>query len=76
MFRLRSNFNDIWVLPPDYNEPYDDGQLSESQRTAIISLIFKKGDAKLLKNYRPISLTNWDYKIIAFCLANQIQSVR
>ncbi len=63
------------VTVRSFNESYDDGQLSESQRSAVISLIFKKGDAQLLTNYRPISLTNCDYKILAFCLANRIQSV-
>ena len=41
----------------------------------MISLIFKKGDAELLSNYRPISLTCVDYKILAFCLANRMQKV-
>ena len=53
----------------------DDGQLSESLLSAVISLIFKKGYAQLLSNYRTISLTNCDYKILAFCLANRLQSV-
>ena len=63
------------IIINSFNESYEDCQLSESQRTSIISLIFKKGDARLLQNYRPISLTNCDYKILAFCLANRIQSV-
>ncbi|MCP3901869.1 MAG: reverse transcriptase family protein, partial [Desulfobacteraceae bacterium] len=63
------------IIIDSFNESFDEGQLSESQRTAIISLIFKKGDAQSLCNYRPISLTNCDYKILAFCLANRIQSV-
>ena len=51
------------------------GELPHSTRHAIISLIYKKGDRRLLKNYRPISLTNTDYKIIAFVLARRLQNV-
>ncbi len=58
-----------------YNESLNEGELSYSQRTAIMSLIFKKGDRMLLKNYRPISLSTADYKILAFVLANRLQCV-
>ncbi len=44
-------------------------------RKAILALLFKKGDDTLLKNYRPISLLNYDYKIICFVLANRLQKV-
>jgi hypothetical protein len=48
----------------------DDGMLSFSQRNAVKSLIYKKGEKENLKKkpnkiYRPISLTNVDYKIFA-----------
>ena len=52
-----------------------EGELPSSAKHAILSLIYKKGDRKLLTNYRPISLTNADYKIIAFVLANRVQKV-
>ena len=58
-----------------YNESLHEGELSYSQRTAVISLIFKKGDRMLLKNYRPISLSTADYKILAFVLASRLQKV-
>jgi excinuclease UvrABC nuclease subunit len=51
------------------------GMLPFSQRNAIISLIYKKGDKDDLKNYRPISLTNVDYKIFAQVLARRLQKV-
>ena len=54
---------------------YDNKEMSFSQRLAVITLIHKKGDKKLLKNYRPISLTNTDYKIIAFVFARRLQTI-
>jgi hypothetical protein len=63
------------IVVDSFNEGYDDGKLLESQRRSVISLIFKKGDAQLLSNYRPMSLMNVDYKILAFCLANRMQTV-
>jgi hypothetical protein len=46
-----------------------------SQKTAIISLMYKKGEKKTLKKYRPISLPNTDYKSFAHVLANRLQNV-
>ena len=54
---------------------FDNGEMSFSQRLAVISLIHKNGEKTLLKNYRPISLTNSDYKIIAFIFAKRLQKV-
>ncbi len=73
-------YKKIWdklntLIVDAYNESYDEQILIESQRKAVISLIFKKGDAQLLTNYRPISVTCVDYKILAFCLSNRLQSV-
>ena len=58
-----------------FNESYELGELSESQRKAVISLIFKKDDQEDISNYRPISLTNVDYHILAFTLAERVQQV-
>ena len=57
------------------NESYQNGEMSGSQRRAVITLIFKKGDPELLKNWRPISLLNTNYKIAAFGIANRLQTV-
>ena len=54
---------------------YEQQEMSFSQRLAIITLIFKKGDRTSLTNYRPLSLTNTDYKIIAFVLARRLPTV-
>ncbi len=56
-------------------ETYEKGELDYSMRKALLALLYKKGDDTLLKNFRPISLTNYDYKIICFALANRLQKV-
>ncbi len=56
-------------------ESYEYGELPDSLKKAVLALLFKKGDPNLLSNYRPISLTNYDYKIIAFTLAKRLQKV-
>ena len=49
-----------------YNHCFSDEKLPASLRTSVTRLIFKKrGDIKDLKNWRPISLLNTDYKILA-----------
>ena len=40
-----------------------------------MSLIFKKDDYEDIANYRPISLTNVDYRILAFTLAQLMQNI-
>ena len=54
---------------------YHDGKLTASQKMAVLSLIHKKDDKDNITNYRPISLTNVDYRILAFVLANRLQKV-
>ena len=52
------------------------GKMSITQRQGIIILIPKKDkDRELLKNWRPLSLLNTDYKILAKCIANRIKKV-
>ena len=46
-----------------------------SLRNAIIALLYKKNDHRLLKNWRPISLLNTDYKILSKILANRLRDV-
>ena len=58
-----------------FNGGYDRGMLSDSQKKSVITLIFKSGDLADLSNYRPISVTNIDYKILAMVLANRLQNV-
>ena len=47
------------------NESIQKGQLTDTQSHGILSLIFKSGDETYLNNWRPLTLLNVDYKIIA-----------
>lgn len=58
------------------NYSYENGQLTELQKQSIITLIPKPGkDTTDLKNWRPISLLNVDYKIATKVIANRIKNV-
>ena len=64
------------ILVKSLNFSFNNGQLSDSQRRGIISLIPKEGkDELLLKNWRPISLLNVDYKIATKVIANRMKNV-
>ena len=56
-------------------ETFEKESMSYSQRLSIIALLYKKGDKESLQNYRPISLCNTDYKILAFVFARRLQTV-
>ena len=57
------------------NEIFKREELSYSQKLSVISLIHKKNEKDSLKNFRPISLTNVDYKIIALVFAKRLQNI-
>ena len=57
------------------NSCYQSILLAPSQRVALISTIFKKGDRLDLANWRPISLCNIDYKIITKALSLRLVEV-
>ena len=69
-------WNDIKdLLLSSINFALQYGRLSTEQRRGIISLLPKKDKDRLyLKNWRPISLLNVDYKILAKALGNRIIS--
>ena len=45
------------------------------KKNALVKLLFKKGDHRELKNWRPVSLLNTDYKILSKILTNRISTV-
>ena len=64
------------ILIESYNYAFYSGELSIEQRRGIITLIPKKQKNRLfLKNWRPITLLNTDYKILAKVLAKRFELV-
>ena len=63
-------------LLSSFNESFQKGELSSSQRQAVITLLQKPGKNRLvLSNWHPISLLNLDYKILTKTVAKRIQNV-
>ena len=59
-----------------FNKCFERGELCPSMRRGIITLLPKQGKDNLyLKNWRPISLLNTDYKILAKLIANRLKKV-
>jgi hypothetical protein len=56
-------------------EIFDQKLLSESQNRGIITLMFKSGEREDIKNWRPITLLNVDYKIVSKILAERLKRV-
>ena len=57
------------------NDIFKRDTMSESQRTGIMRLLPKEGDQYDPTNWRPISLLNTDYKIIAKILQSKLSKV-
>lgn len=74
-------YKKFWSLISDpfinsINECFEKGEMSVSQKQAVITLIEKKGkDRSSLENWRPISLLNVDTKIMTKVLAARIKEV-
>ena len=63
------------TLIKSFNYSYEMGELSISQSRGIIKLIPKKdADRNLIKNWRPLTLLNCDYKIATKAIVNRIKT--
>ena len=62
LLRIANAIYNVELLPP-------------SMAHGLITLVPKSGDKSLLKNWRPITLLNIDYKIIAKALATKLTKV-
>ena len=51
------------------------GFLSPSQRQAIIKLLDKNKDKRFIKHWRPISLINYDAKLLSKTLAERLKTI-
>ena len=58
-----------------FNNSFEQMRLPESQNYGLLTLLFKKGERTLLSNWRPISLLNTDYKILAKALSTRLGKV-
>ena len=64
------------IVVEAFNESLEVKLLSNSQRQGVITLIEKEGKNPLhMKNYRPITLLNVDYKILSKVLATRVKEV-
>ena len=64
------------ILFNSYMFTLENGYLSNDQKRGIINIIPKEGkDLRHLRNWRPVSLLNTDYKILTKTLSNRLHSV-
>ena len=58
-----------------FSYSYENENMSISQKQSIITLLPQKNnDVRFLKNWRPISLLNTDYKIMTKCIATRLKN--
>ena len=71
------HINYVTLLTLPINSAFENGNLSSSQRKAVIILTHKGKDLARnnLKNWRPIWLTSSAYKLLAKCLALRLGDV-
>lgn len=56
-----------------FKASFENKELATSCKRAVLSLLPKKGDLGLLKNWRPVALLCTDYKILPKCFSNRLK---
>ena len=65
----------VKLLTNVHNNMIFQHQMSPSQREALVKLIPKKTHPKTVKEWRPISLLNVDYKILTTTITNRLKPI-
>ncbi|GBG82531.1 hypothetical protein CBR_g34907 [Chara braunii] len=60
------------VLLKLFNRILEGGTLTDDMKFGVITLLYKKGDKRNVRNWRPISRLNVSYKILAKLLARRL----
>ncbi|GBG61726.1 hypothetical protein CBR_g23241 [Chara braunii] len=60
------------ILLSLFNKVLEGGRLTEDMCRGVITLLYKKGDKLNVRNWRPISLLNVAYKILAKALSRRL----
>ena len=68
------NDNNLTIILNIINEWWEQETIPDEAMNARVVLIYKKGDTSLCENYRPISLLNTCYKLIAAALQRRIEA--
>lgn len=58
---------ELWtiLITESFNDSFEKGKLSPLERFGILKILYKKGDHRVLTNYRPLAITSIIYKIKA-----------
>jgi hypothetical protein len=57
------------------NDTFEKKELTPSQYKGVLTLLHKSGEREDIRNWRPLTLLNSDYKIIAKILAERLKVV-
>ena len=64
-----------WILRKVYNEIENDNLYNDNFVLGTMTLLYKKKDRQRIENYRPITLTNTDYKIYTKSIVDKLGKI-